>query len=1185
MQTARININNKHKQRHTTLYIHTHSHTQHTPMELEKKSKEQLRRYKKSRHTHSSSESSSTDTESGSGSSYSSTDSEREREREREREHHAHAHAHGHQHGHVHNHAHAHGHPHTHTHPHQHQHAHPHQHTHQRGVERHHRKKKSSRRAASSSGDERQKREKRERERHNHGHGERDHDQKKLVAKRNHIKRKLKEARLKKRAAAALSGHGHRSLSPATQAKLKKMAERKQRERERDKLRGVHREHRDRERDHHRLGSSRSPTGGGVGSSSTTTTTKIRIHQDVLGKRQKSPGPGGSGSSMVALGVPTARMHHQLMSREKIIIQTRARVRTPSIERERERDRERERMERERERERHVEREQERQRHEHKLHRHDELSLRNRERDRREQERADREAARDKERAEALARCQERQRERERLAREKLRRQEEEESPNGGSVGKKSYGGSSVRELDLPMSYVHGSRERSLETVERSGRHVRDKRELDPYEREQDFIEPERHGLMDVDMRRYGGQRRRELSPLPEHYAPRVMRDPRDLYSEEERERAYKRAYLDARYSREREAWLEAREMRDYRELDNDEALVYADERERMLRERERERERMPARGDYRAEWERDWEDEGAVAGGAAGANGGGTPARSSGFVGGSKRSKQAHSSSKQQQHTPSEPEWDADEREECVDTGVVKSESGWQLASSNDWRDSEEPSFGCGRGNANEMHGAAHGMPSSNASPHHHMHGRSERGGGGGGGGRGFRRGGGGGMAHGHGHEQGERGYRSHPPPLMTLPVQPPGGYHGGGGGGGSRGFLHKRSYGGGGGYLKKHQHMGGNMVSSGGAANPAAQLKPGNAAAQASAVAAATTAVAAAKAAAQSSANATTNPGILAQVSKFTSIKQEDGSEDSTGTMEAVGGGMENCHGLDRELKQESKSNGELSEISDSDDDILNTTDRIKPKCESLLDADAQELSADALSNDEQQIKIEHKLEDKLEEMDEVLDFEEISDGELEEEARVQKGIGDALGVDWEGLVAETRQHAEEHAAARAADRNSSAKKLWQPHRVILELGISFDMAGVNYAHSVLNEARYYMMLEHKEQYRLEASLEPGQTPPPPLPHYSELLDTVYVAPMACDQLGLREIERQRQAGATCSLGMNALCARQDLRLRRQLFDLPTREIELSRNRPMISENLRSLAMIAFQQSLDVQGIVLYD
>ena len=37
--------------------------------------------------------------------------------------------------------------------------------------------------------------------------------------------------------------------------------------------------------------------------------------------------------------------------------------------------------------------------------------------------------------------------------------------------------------------------------------------------------------------------------------------------------------------------------------------------------------------------------------------------------------------------------------------------------------------------------------------------------------------------------------------------------------------------------------------------------------------------------------------------------------------------------------------------------------------------------------------------------------LDFEEISDGELEEESR-NKGLGDALGVDWASLAKEYGQ-----------------------------------------------------------------------------------------------------------------------------------------------------------------------------
>lgn len=212
---------------------------------------------------------------------------------------------------------------------------------------------------------------------------------------------------------------------------------------------------------------------------------------------------------------------------------------------------------------------------------------------------------------------------------------------------------------------------------------------------------------------------------------------------------------------------------------------------------------------------------------------------------------------------------------------------------------------------------------------------------------------------------------------------------------------------------------------------------------------MAAATTAVAAAKAAAQSAANATTNPGILAQVSKLPHIKQEEASEDSTGTPELMtssnGGDSATEHissALDaslRLLKQESKPDGELSEISDSDDDILNKTDKVKPKCELQLEgalAATQELSTDALSTSEEAIKCEPQTPAssasptttsptavaaaqsgagageaaaaaagagpaggstasqsggiKIEGVDEVLDFEEISDGELEEDAR---------------------------------------------------------------------------------------------------------------------------------------------------------------------------------------------------
>ncbi|TMW44396.1 hypothetical protein DOY81_010523 [Sarcophaga bullata] len=871
--------------------------------------------------------------------------------------------------------------------------------------ERRHRHKKSRQsgavRRSTSSSDERHKREKR------------DHCQKKLEAKRNHLKRKLKEAKLKKKAAAAaaaLSGHSHRALSPATQAKLKKLAERKhlraaskeRREREKEKHRAALRE---REREHHRAGTSRSPT----------KITKIRIHQDV--KRQKSP----------------PRMHHQLMSREKIIIQTRTRDRTPSAERER-------------------------QRHEHKI-RHEDMA--------RERERRDREAARDKERAEALARCQERQRERERLAREKLRR-EEEEKYGKSSVSERLL--PRVPERDIPVR-GYDPRERSLE---------RAKREMDVYEHgyirkhrgEPDYEdELERRGHLDREellREREYLARRRELSP-GEYVGPsssRMRGDPRDLYTEEERERAYKRAYLDdvppRGHPMNREAWLAERELReremhehprDYRDIEAE--RMYPDERERLPPRDARER--PPFVGRPGPEWKRnDWGSPRERADWQGDEGGPPTSGRGMGFVGGPKRGGGVGLTGKilpliqqREQRPPSEPDWDAEEGQ--IDTpkkadGTPKRDwiehdqrempinrdkpgPGGRQWGPNEWREGEE--------NAGPSSGYQRGPPG----PMMH-HPRGERGG------RGGFRGRGGHMDHGE-RMPGGHGFRPHhPPALMNLPVPPPGPFHGPGP---MPRFPNKRNMT----YtnpnlLKKQQ----------------VALAAAKAAAQASAVAAATTAVAAAKAAAQSAANATTNPGILGQVSsnrsQMTDDKPEAGeivgeNEQKEETSSAAEEGAE---------QKEKKNSGELSEISDSDDDILNKTEK-KAKLEN--------------EDSNSQCRTENKdtTEDKGDE-DEIMDFEEISDGELEEE-RAAKGElflikfkkkkkkllfkivwAMHVGVDWSSLVAETKRVPSNQA--------TTAKQKWQPHRIILDVGISMRMAGEEYAKRLLNEAKQQLDEELK-------------------------------------------------------------------------------------------------------------------
>lgn len=229
---------------------------------------------------------------------------------------------------------------------------------------------------------------------------------------------------------------------------------------------------------------------------------------------------------------------------------------------------------------------------------------------------------------------------------------------------------------------------------------------------------------------------------------------------------------------------------------------------------------------------------------------------------------------------------------------------------------------------------------------------------------------------------------------------------------------------------------------------------------------------------------------------------------------------------------------------------------------------------------------------------------------------------GIGDALGVDWQGLIAETRQQAMDHAAIQGRDRDTSAKQRWQPHRVLLDMGISFGMAGTEYAQRVLAEARQQLLLEEKEkeqqllllqeQQKEEQQKEQLQTQQPEVqteqqqqqggqmkneserqdskqnlikpfpPHdYRELFDSEHLEPLACVQLGLRTraIDRQRMVGNVCGPGSRALSARQDLRLRRQLCGLPARECDFPRNVPIVSEGLRSLAMHMFQRTLDVK------
>lgn len=73
------------------------------------------------------------------------------------------------------------------------------------------------------------------------------------------------------------------------------------------------------------------------------------------------------------------------------------------------------------------------------------------------------------------------------------------------------------------------------------------------------------------------------------------------------------------------------------------------------------------------------------------------------------------------------------------------------------------------------------------------------------------------------------------------------------------------------------------------------------------------------------------------------------------------------------------------------------------------------------------------------------ETMDFEEISDGELEEDIKTSgKGLGDALGVDWESFVKEMQPRRP------LSSGQHNAENRWQCKAIFHRIGISFKYAG---------------------------------------------------------------------------------------------------------------------------------------
>ncbi|XP_037301570.1 zinc finger CCCH domain-containing protein 13-like [Manduca sexta] len=248
------------------------------------------------------------------------------------------------------------------------------------------------------------------------------------------------------------------------------------------------------------------------------------------------------------------------------------------------------------------------------------------------------------------------------------------------------------------------------------------------------------------------------------------------------------------------------------------------------------------------------------------------------------------------------------------------------------------------------------------------------------------------------------------------------------------------------------------------------------------------------------------------------------------------------------------------DLSEISDDPDDILNREDMADQNADddsqSALPADEGASKPDGSEKESTQDTSgagEEKESQDVKDDEDVtnLDFEEISDGELEEE-RTRAGLGDALGVDWASLVADVRRREQTTSSGGARDR-------WRPERVLARLGLSIHMAGKDIVESIMHKNAESLYEETKSQEKNSDDAEQNNTADQNGSHEDETIkakinvsqDVDILHPVASIQVAMQKRKRQRAVlfGSGCEI-TRGLSARRDLALRRYLCHLPASE-----------------------------------
>lgn len=186
--------------------------------------------------------------------------------------------------------------------------------------------------------------------------------------------------------------------------------------------------------------------------------------------------------------------------------------------------------------------------------------------------------------------------------------------------------------------------------------------------------------------------------------------------------------------------------------------------------------------------------------------------------------------------------------------------------------------------------------------------------------------------------------------------------------------------------------------------------------------------------------------------------------------------------------------------------------------------------------------------------------LDFEEISDAELEEESRI-RGLGDALGVDWASLIKETQKP-----TAKSVELYDDTKSCWSAHRILWDIGISAKFAGEEFARETMKNAREKLRQE-KEEWLKQRQNGENEAAKESIDSFEkedfEFDNDVLPHPLANVQVMMRKlaIERQNLILHSHQPGGRALSAGKDLEIRRKLCNLPPRDLHLDRSKGPIN------------------------